>query len=132
MTADLIDIGGVKAGPGPDVTEAEELDRVIPAIEALHARIDVPLSVDTWSVIVIWLRNVSINLLMLFPLAMLAVLAARLGVFFFNFLNADNISSVTWGWFFANTFLIAGAVAAMVAVVMAVVDTAAAVITTRR
>jgi dihydropteroate synthase len=46
--ADLIDIGGVKAGPGPDVTEAEELDRVIPAIEALHARIDVPLSVDTW------------------------------------------------------------------------------------
>jgi dihydropteroate synthase len=46
--ADLIDIGGVKAGPGPEVTEAEELDRVIPAIEALHARIDVPLSVDTW------------------------------------------------------------------------------------
>jgi dihydropteroate synthase len=46
--ADLIDIGGVKAGPGPDVTEAEELDRVIPAIEALHARIDVAISVDTW------------------------------------------------------------------------------------
>src|ERR1700729_4000864 len=46
--ADLLDIGGVKAGPGPDVTEPEELDRVIPAIEALHARIDVPLSVDTW------------------------------------------------------------------------------------
>jgi len=46
--ADLIDIGGVKAGPGPEVTEAEELDRVIPAIEALRARVDVPLSVDTW------------------------------------------------------------------------------------
>jgi dihydropteroate synthase len=46
--ADLIDVGGVKAGPGPDVTEAEELDRVIPAIEALHSRIDVPISVDTW------------------------------------------------------------------------------------
>jgi dihydropteroate synthase len=46
--ADLIDIGGVKAGPGPEVTESEELDRVIPAIEALHARIDVPISVDTW------------------------------------------------------------------------------------
>jgi dihydropteroate synthase len=38
----------VKAGPGPEVSEAEELDRVIPAIEALHARIDVPLSIDTW------------------------------------------------------------------------------------
>ncbi|MGH9016871.1 MAG: dihydropteroate synthase [Acidimicrobiales bacterium] len=46
--ADLIDVGGVKAGPGPDVTEEEELDRVIPAIEALAVRIDVPLSVDTW------------------------------------------------------------------------------------
>ena len=46
--ADILDVGGVKAGPGPEVTEAEELDRVVPAIEALHARLDVPLSVDTW------------------------------------------------------------------------------------
>ena len=46
--ADLLDIGGVKAGPGPDVDEAEELDRVVPAVEALQARLDVPLSVDTW------------------------------------------------------------------------------------
>jgi len=46
--ADLLDVGGVKAGPGPEVGEAEELDRVIPAIEALHARLDVALSVDTW------------------------------------------------------------------------------------
>ncbi len=46
--ADLLDVGGVKAGPGPEVGEAEELDRVIPAIEALAARFDIPLSVDTW------------------------------------------------------------------------------------
>jgi dihydropteroate synthase len=46
--ADILDVGGVKAGPGPEVTEAEELDRVLPAIEALRARFDVPLSVDTW------------------------------------------------------------------------------------
>jgi dihydropteroate synthase len=46
--ADLLDVGGVKAGPGPDVDEAEELDRVIPAVEALHARFEAPLSVDTW------------------------------------------------------------------------------------
>jgi dihydropteroate synthase len=46
--ADLLDIGGVKAGPGPAVDEAEELDRVIPAIEALAARFELPLSVDTW------------------------------------------------------------------------------------
>ena len=29
--ADLLDVGGVKAGPGPEVGEAEELDRVDPA-----------------------------------------------------------------------------------------------------
>jgi dihydropteroate synthase len=46
--ADLLDIGGVKAGPGPEVGEAEELERVIPAVEALHARFDIPLSADTW------------------------------------------------------------------------------------
>jgi dihydropteroate synthase len=46
--ADLLDVGGVKAGPGPAVDEAEELDRVIPTIEALHARFDLPLSIDTW------------------------------------------------------------------------------------
>lgn len=46
--ADVLDIGGVKAGPGPEVSAQEELDRVIPAIEAVAARFDVPLSVDTW------------------------------------------------------------------------------------
>ena len=46
--ADLLDVGGVKAGPGPEVTAQEELDRVVPAVEALRARFDVPLSVDTW------------------------------------------------------------------------------------
>jgi dihydropteroate synthase len=46
--ADLLDIGGVKAGPGPAVEEPEELDRVIPAIEAVVARFDIPVSVDTW------------------------------------------------------------------------------------
>ena len=46
--ADLLDVGGVKAGPGPAVDEPEELDRVIPALEALRARFDLPLSVDTW------------------------------------------------------------------------------------
>ena len=46
--ADFLDVGGVKAGPGEEVTEAQELERVVPAIEALAARFDVPLSVDTW------------------------------------------------------------------------------------
>ncbi|MGH9148720.1 MAG: dihydropteroate synthase, partial [Acidimicrobiales bacterium] len=46
--ADIFDVGGVKAGPGPEVGEAEELDRVVPAIQALRARFDLPISVDTW------------------------------------------------------------------------------------
>lgn len=46
--ADFLDVGGVKAGPGPEVDEQEELDRVLPAIEALVARFDLPVSVDTW------------------------------------------------------------------------------------
>ncbi|HET6875336.1 MAG TPA: dihydropteroate synthase [Acidimicrobiales bacterium] len=46
--ADLLDVGGVKAGPGPEVSEAEEMDRVVPAVEALSARFDAPISVDTW------------------------------------------------------------------------------------
>ena len=47
--ADGLDIGGVKAGPGQEVTEPEELDRVVPAVEALRSRFDVPLCVDTWN-----------------------------------------------------------------------------------
>ncbi len=46
--ADVLDVGGVKAGPGDDVSEAEELDRVVPVIAELKTRFDVPLSVDTW------------------------------------------------------------------------------------
>jgi dihydropteroate synthase len=46
--ADLLDVGGVRAGPGVEVTEAEELDRVVPAVEALAARFELPLSIDTW------------------------------------------------------------------------------------
>src|ERR1700736_2296767 len=46
--ADLLDVGGVKAGPGVEVGEQEELERVVPAFEALRARFDLPLSVDTW------------------------------------------------------------------------------------
>ncbi len=46
--ADFLDVGGVKAGPGEFVSEQEELDRVVPAVEALRGRFDLPLSVDTW------------------------------------------------------------------------------------
>ena len=47
--AGIIDIGGVKAGPGDDVSVAEEIDRVVPLIAAARGRHpDVTLSVDTW------------------------------------------------------------------------------------
>lgn len=47
--ASIIDIGGVKAGPGDSVDAAEEIDRVVPTIAAVHQRHpDVMISVDTW------------------------------------------------------------------------------------
>jgi dihydropteroate synthase len=46
--ADVVDVGGVKAGPGPEVSEDEELDRVVSPIAAVHERFDVAISCDTW------------------------------------------------------------------------------------
>jgi dihydropteroate synthase len=47
--ADLIDIGGVKAGPGTGVDAEEELRRTVPTVAAVRARFpDVLISIDTW------------------------------------------------------------------------------------
>ena len=47
--ADIIDIGGVKAGPGVEVDLAEELRRTVPTVAAVRARHpDVIISIDTW------------------------------------------------------------------------------------
>ena len=46
--ADFLDVGGVKAGPGEEITEAEKLDRVVPVVGELAKRFDLPISVDTW------------------------------------------------------------------------------------
>lgn len=51
--ADFLDIGGVKAGPGPEVSTDEELERVVPAVAAVRERFDVPISVDTWNPVVL-------------------------------------------------------------------------------
>src|SRR5215510_16433707 len=47
--ADILDVGGVPAKPGPEVTEAEEIRRVVPFVEAVRAAYpDLVISVDTW------------------------------------------------------------------------------------
>lgn len=47
--ADVVDVGGVKAGPGNTVDVAEEINRVVPFIEWLRAEFpDQLISVDTW------------------------------------------------------------------------------------
>ena len=47
--ADIIDLGGESTRPGHiQITEQEEIDRVIPYIEALKTRFDVPVSIDTY------------------------------------------------------------------------------------
>ncbi|GLX01710.1 dihydropteroate synthase [Microtetraspora sp. NBRC 16547] len=47
--ADIVDIGGVKAGPGDEVDPAEEIRRVADLVAAVRAHHpDVIISVDTW------------------------------------------------------------------------------------
>jgi dihydropteroate synthase len=43
--ADVLDLGAVKAGPGEDVTEAEERGRLLPLVEALAG--EAPVSIET-------------------------------------------------------------------------------------
>lgn len=67
--ADLLDIGGYSTRPGhADISASEEIDRVVPVVEALGKAFDVPLSVDTFRVEVAeaaleagasWLNDVS-------------------------------------------------------------------------
>ena len=47
--ADIVDIGGVKAGPGVEVSGPEEISRVAPFVAEVRARHpDLLISVDTW------------------------------------------------------------------------------------
>lgn len=47
--ADIIDIGGESTRPGhQQITDEEEIHRVSPVIEAVKARFDVPVSIDTY------------------------------------------------------------------------------------
>ena len=46
--ADILDLGGESTRPGSAyVGESEELERVIPAVEAIRKELDIPISVDT-------------------------------------------------------------------------------------
>ncbi len=46
--ADIIDIGGESTRPGADpVTPEQQIERVVPVIEAIADRFDVPISIDT-------------------------------------------------------------------------------------
>ena len=46
--ADWIDIGGVPYAPGPEVTTEQEIDRVVPVIQALRDEVGTVISVDTF------------------------------------------------------------------------------------
>jgi dihydropteroate synthase len=46
--ADILDIGGESSRPGADaVSEDEEIRRILPVIEALRPKVNIPISVDT-------------------------------------------------------------------------------------
>ncbi|WP_278236798.1 dihydropteroate synthase [Isoptericola sp. AK164] len=47
--AAILDVGGVRAGTGPAVSESEEIERVVPFVAKVRAELpDLLLSVDTW------------------------------------------------------------------------------------
>lgn len=46
--ADWVDIGGVKFAPGPELSAADEIDRVLPVVSQLAEQSDVVISVDTF------------------------------------------------------------------------------------
>jgi len=50
--ANIVEVGGVRAGPGPTVPTSEELARVIPVIHALGDRVNIPIAVDTFDPLV--------------------------------------------------------------------------------
>ena len=51
--ADIIDIGGESTRPGAqDVSVDEELQRVVPVIEAIRQELDIPISIDTSKAVV--------------------------------------------------------------------------------
>ncbi len=51
--AAILDIGGESTRPGyKKISEEEEMERVIPYIEAIRKRIDVPISIDTYKAVV--------------------------------------------------------------------------------
>ncbi len=46
---DIVDIGGESTRPGyTQISDQEEIERVLPIVEAVKARLDVPISIDTY------------------------------------------------------------------------------------
>ncbi|MBC8412170.1 MAG: dihydropteroate synthase [Nitrospira sp.] len=47
--ADILDIGGESTRPGAEkITAVEEINRVVPVIEAIASRVNIPISIDTY------------------------------------------------------------------------------------
>ncbi|WP_435019955.1 patatin-like phospholipase family protein [Tundrisphaera sp. TA3] len=74
------------------------------------------LTADTWTVIAIWLRNVSVNLMMmLLPLAMMAVLIARIIVFAYGYVSQRAIDGDAAAIRIGVGLFVAGAICAGIA-----------------
>ena len=68
------------------------------------------MAVDTWTVIMIWVRNVTINMMMLLPAVMMLVVAARLVVYFYGLFNTTWQGDDPRQWLIILPFLVIGAV----------------------
>lgn len=101
--------------PGEVVDEESETLRHLRAYSSyLFPRPGI-LSADTWTVILIWLRNVSINLMMLLPAITLLVVASRLAVVCFGFLNPLTIETPSWFLILIGVLLALGILMGLIA-----------------
>ena len=83
--ADLLDVGAESTRPGSArISEAEELDRLLPVLEGLRGRVSLPISVDTYKPLVaeraLAVGAELINFPALRPVAEMARVACRGGV----------------------------------------------------
>ena len=83
--ADLLDVGAESTRPGSArISEADELDRLLPVLRGLHGRVSLPISVDTYKPVVAEQALVAgaelINFPALCPVGEMARIASRAGV----------------------------------------------------
>jgi hypothetical protein len=107
-------LGSTATGPRPVVDEEPETIRHLRAYSSYITPRAGLMTADTWTVILIWIRNVSINMLMILPMVMMVVLGIRLATYGYHYANYI-IEGQPAEQFLTPVLLVAGLVCLLVA-----------------